>query len=214
MTNPQTHLFWITSRAAGITALLLASLSVGFGLLMGGKLMKRIGPDRRTIHEVLSLSVIVAIAVHGLALIGDNYMRPSLLDVTLPFVWSYKPLSTSIGIVAGWALILLGLSYYLRNRIGSKRWATIHRFTLLAWGFGLLHALTEGTDAGQTWFLALVLVTAAPALVLLPARVAATRHRRRPSAPVKPAREPLRPARAGAARRSARPQSQPLRARG
>src|SRR5581483_3764203 len=116
-------------------------------------------------------------------------------------------LSTSIGIVAGWALILLGLSYYLRNRIGSRRWAVIHRFTLLAWGLGLLHALTEGTDAGQTWFLALVLVTATPALVLLPVRLAAARRRPRPVPRV-------RPERGAGALRSVPPPSPLLRARG
>ena len=32
MTDPAPHLFWITSRAAGTTAMLLASAAVGFGL--------------------------------------------------------------------------------------------------------------------------------------------------------------------------------------
>ena len=32
--NASTHLFWVLSRGAGTTALILASASVGFGLLM------------------------------------------------------------------------------------------------------------------------------------------------------------------------------------
>lgn len=177
MTDPTPHLFWITSRAAGTTALVLSSASVGVGLSMGSKLLKRLGPDRRNIHEILSLSVIVAIAVHALALTGDAFLRPSLLDVTVPFVSSYKTLATSIGIVSGWALIALGLSYYARKRIGQRRWKSIHRFTVLAWIGGLVHTFAEGTDAGQPWFIALVLVTAAPALVLLAMRLTAGRGR-------------------------------------
>jgi sulfoxide reductase heme-binding subunit YedZ len=165
--NPSTHLFWITSRAAGTTALVLSSAAVGFGLVMGGKLLKGGGPDRRRIHEILSLSVMFAIAVHGLALVGDKFLHPSLLDVTVPFVSSYKSLATSTGIVAGWGMIVLGLSYYLRARIGNQRWKLIHRFTLLAWLGGLVHTFAEGTDAGQTWFIALIELTAAPAVVLL-----------------------------------------------
>jgi sulfoxide reductase heme-binding subunit YedZ len=165
--DPSRYLFWITSRAAGTAALVLASAAVGAGLLVSGKLVKRGGPDRRSIHEILALSVIAAIAVHALALLGDTYLRPSLLDVTVPFVFSYKTLATSIGIVAGWGLIFLGLSYYLRRRIGQNRWKSIHRFTALMWVLGLVHAFTEGSDAGQLWFIALIGITAAPAAVML-----------------------------------------------
>ncbi|MBV9839505.1 MAG: ferric reductase-like transmembrane domain-containing protein [Solirubrobacterales bacterium] len=166
-TDPSTHLFWITSRAAGTVAMLLSSAAVGFGLLMAGKLVKGNAADRRSIHEILSLSVMVAIAVHGLSLIADKWLHPSLLDVTLPFASSYRTLATAAGILAGWGLIALGLSYYLRRRIGQRRWRTIHRFTLLAWLLGLIHTLTEGTDAGQPWFLALVAIALAPTLALL-----------------------------------------------
>ncbi len=145
---------------------------------MGGKLIKRGGPDRRVIHETLSLAVMVAIAIHGLSLIGDKWLHPSLLDVAVPFLGSYNTLATSVGIIAGWGLIFLGLSYYLRRRIGQQRWKPVHRFTLLAWALGLVHAFTEGSDAGKLWFVALIAVTAAPALVLLPVRLASARRKR------------------------------------
>jgi methionine sulfoxide reductase heme-binding subunit len=174
MTDPSQHLFWVTSRAAGTTAIVLASVSVGVGLTMGGKLIKRGTPDRRALHEVLSLSVLVAIAIHGLSLLGDKWLHPSVFDITVPFVSSYKTLPTSIGIVAGWGLIALGLSYYARARIGNRRWKSIHRWTALAWVLGLVHGFTEGGDAGRPWFIALVALTAASALVLL-----AVRHVRR-----------------------------------
>lgn len=176
MSVPSEDLFWITSRAAGTAALVLASGTVAFGLTMGGRLIKRGGPDRRVIHETLSLSVMVALAVHGLSLLGDKWLHPSLLQVTIPFLASYQTLATSVGIIAGWALILLGLSYYLRRHIGSQRWRMIHRFTLLAWALGLVHAFTEGTDAGKTWFIALIVLTAAPAIVMLPIRIARARR--------------------------------------
>jgi methionine sulfoxide reductase heme-binding subunit len=176
-----THLFWILSRGAGTTALILSSASVGVGLVMSGKLIKGSGPDRRAYHEVLSLAVMVAIAVHGLALIGDSFLRPTLLDVTVPFVFSYKTLATSLGILAGWGMILLGLSYYVRHRIGNARWKMIHRFTLLAWLGGLIHTFAEGTDAGQIWFIALIVLTAAPAAVALAVRATGYRPRTAPA---------------------------------
>jgi methionine sulfoxide reductase heme-binding subunit len=179
MTDPSHYLFWITSRAAGTTAMILASASVGVGLAMGGKLFKRFGgADRRHIHQTLSLAVLVALAVHAVALLGDTYLRPSLLDITVPFALSYKTLATSIGIVSAWAMVVLGLSYYLRSKIGYQRWKAIHGFTVLAWIGGLIHTFTEGSDAGQVWFIALILLTAAPAFVLLALRIRVRRARR------------------------------------
>ncbi|HEY4450311.1 MAG TPA: ferric reductase-like transmembrane domain-containing protein [Solirubrobacteraceae bacterium] len=164
------HLFWITSRAAGILALVLSSVSVSVGLLMGRRLTKARRPDMRILHEALSLATLAAIAVHGLSLIGDAYLHPSLADIAIPFVSSYKSAWTSIGIIAFWALALLGLSYYARGRIGVQRWRVLHRFTALAWILGVVHSLGEGTDAGQTWFLAMTAIVVLPPLVLLSTR--------------------------------------------
>ena len=176
--NVAPHLFWVTSRAAGVTALLVSSVAVCVGLLMSTRLNKRVsGPDLRVLHEVLSLTTIVAIVVHAGALVGDGFLRPSILDVSLPFVSSYKTGRTTLGIVAGWSLVLLGLSYYARRRIGQQRWRKLHRFTALAWLLGMAHSLGEGTDAGQVWFLVMLAIVAVPALVLLLGRLAGGERR-------------------------------------
>jgi sulfoxide reductase heme-binding subunit YedZ len=163
------HLFWITSRAAGTAALLLSSVAVCVGLLFGGKLVKG-RPDLRHLHEALSLATIVALVVHAVALLGDNFMSPSLADISIPFVSGYQRGWTTLGIVAGWALIALGLSYYVRDRIGQQRWKKLHRFTALAWIAGIVHSLGEGTDAGATWFLVATAIPVVPALALLVVR--------------------------------------------
>jgi sulfoxide reductase heme-binding subunit YedZ len=165
------HLFWIVSRAAGTLALVLSSAAVTVGLAMGGRFVKRRGLDLRTIHEAFSLATIVALVVHAAALLGDGFLSPSVADLTVPFVSGYQRWWTTLGILSGWALILLGLSYYARTRIGVARWRILHRFTALAWVAGLAHSLGEGSDAGQAWFLIPVLAITAPALGLLVARL-------------------------------------------
>jgi sulfoxide reductase heme-binding subunit YedZ len=164
------HLFWITSRAAGSAALILSSVSVCVGLLMGGRVLKRRWPDLRVTHEALSLATLAAIAVHGLALLGDGFLNLSPADISVPFVSGYETLWTTTGIIAFWALLALGLSYYARARIGVQRWRVLHRFTALAWILGIVHSLGEGTDAGQAWFLAMIAIVVVPALGLLLAR--------------------------------------------
>jgi len=168
------YLYWITSRAAGVVALLLSSLSVCVGLLMGGRVLKRRQPDLRVTHEALSLATLGAISIHGLTLLGDGYLHPSLGDIAVPFLSGYETFWTSAGIVAFWAALALGLSYYARTWIGAQRWRRLHRFTALAWLLGLVHALGEGTDAGQVWFLVMIAIVVVPAIALLLVRLLPT----------------------------------------
>lgn len=176
------HFFWITSRAAGTAALLVSSVSVGVGLMMGGRLLKGRSVELRITHEALSLATLVALLVHAVSLLGDHYLSPSLADITIPFASSYKQPWMAIGIVGGWLLAILGLSYYARARIGVARWRRLHRFTALAWLMGVAHSLGQGTDAGATWFIVCTGVVVLPALVLLIARMSS-----QPGADVAPA---------------------------
>ena len=182
------HLFWIVSRAAGILALVLSSASVTVGLSMGGRFVKRRGLDLKSIHEALSLATIVALVIHAVSLLGDGFMSPNIADLTIPFVSGYQRWWTSLGILSGWALILLGLSYYARTKIGVARWRMLHRFTALAWLGGLAHSLGEGSDAGELWFLVSVAVVTIPALALLTARLS----QRDPSGLSQPSHDPAR----------------------
>lgn len=161
------HLFWIISRGAGISALLLSSAAVGLGLLMSRRTARAHLKDLRPLHEALSLATIAALVLHAAALLGDGYLSPSLADVTVPFVFDYEPLWTGVGIIAGWLLVALGLSYYARGRIGVQRWRQLHRFTALAWVMAIGHSLGAGSDVARWWFISACLVTVVPAALLL-----------------------------------------------
>lgn len=165
------HLFWIASRAAGIAALLLSSAAVCVGLLQGGRRLRGRGPDLRVVHESLSIATIAALVVHALVLLGDGFLHPSLADLTIPFFSSYQRVWMALGILGGWALIALGLSYYARARIGVARWRTLHRFTALAWLAGVAHSIGQGSDSGQAWFLLPTAIAVLPALWLLALRL-------------------------------------------
>jgi methionine sulfoxide reductase heme-binding subunit len=168
------HVFWYMTRAAGATALVASSVSMCAGLLMSGRLEKTRRIDMRVAHEALSLTALAALAVHVLSLLADSYFHPGVLDVTVPFVSGYREPWMSIGIIGGWALTLLGLSYYARGRIGPDRWRRLHRWTAAAWALGLIHSLGEGTDNGRVWFLAMTAAVALPALALLGRRLSGT----------------------------------------
>jgi methionine sulfoxide reductase heme-binding subunit len=170
--SPDAHLFWITSRAAGSAALITASVSVAVGILISTR-RNGVTPlaELRPVHEALSLATLGLIAVHGLSLLGDRFMRPGLLGIVLPFLGPYRPLWTAIGIVAGYGLAALGLSYYWRQAIGAALWRRLHRFTALFWLLGVVHTVGSGSDVAQPWFLLLTGSAVLPAAVLVGGRV-------------------------------------------
>jgi sulfoxide reductase heme-binding subunit YedZ len=168
--NVAPHLFWITSRAAGGAALLLASASVALGLMMSSRRKTSNKRDLRAIHEALSLTTLAMVALHGVALLGDSYLNPGLTGIAVPFVSAYRPLWTGLGIIAGYGLAVLGLTYYLRDRIGAARWRRLHRLTAVFWLLAIGHTIGAGSDAGQLWFLAISGGLVIPAALLLALR--------------------------------------------
>jgi sulfoxide reductase heme-binding subunit YedZ len=168
--NIAPHLFWITSRAAGGAALLLASASVAVGLMMSSKRPGSNKRDLRAIHEALSLTTLAMVALHGIALLGDSYLNPGLGGIAIPFVGFYRPLWTALGILAGYGLAALGLTYYLRERIGAARWRRLHRLTAAFWLLAIAHTIGSGSDAAEWWFLLLSGALVVPAALLLTLR--------------------------------------------
>jgi sulfoxide reductase heme-binding subunit YedZ len=165
--NVAPHLFWITSRAAGGAALLLASASVGLGLMMSSTRGGQSKRDLRAIHEALSLAALAMVALHGLSLLGDSFLEPGPAGIAIPFVSAYRPLWTGLGIIAGYGLAALGLSYYLRDRIGAARWRRLHRLTAVFWLLAIGHTIGAGSDAAQPWFLLASGALVIPAALLL-----------------------------------------------
>ncbi len=165
--NAAPHLFWITSRAAGGAALLLASASVALGLMMSSRRKGANKRDLRAMHEALSLTTLTMVALHGLSLLGDSYLNPGVTGIAIPFVGAYRPLWTGLGIVSGYGLAALGVSYYLRDRIGAARWRRLHRLTAIFWLLAIGHTIGAGSDAAQPWFLIASGALVLPAALLL-----------------------------------------------
>ncbi|HEU4707653.1 MAG TPA: ferric reductase-like transmembrane domain-containing protein [Solirubrobacterales bacterium] len=157
----QSHGWWLASRASGLVALVLVTVSVFLGLAMAGKVMRRPGLSKKlmAIHEQTALAGLVAIAVHGIALLGDPWLHPGITGVAVPFAMSFKTAFTGLGIIGGYLAALLGLSYYVRRRIGARLWRKAHRATVVVYLLGLVHALGAGTDATAVWFRWWVLLT-------------------------------------------------------
>jgi len=157
----QSHGWWLASRASGLVALVLVTVSVFIGLMMAGKVMRRPGLSKKllAVHEQTALAGLVAIAVHGISLLGDPFLHPGVAGVAVPFALGFKTFYTGLGVIGGYLAALLGLSYYVRKRVGARLWRKAHRATVVVYVLGLIHALGAGTDASAVWFRWWVMVT-------------------------------------------------------
>lgn len=183
-----THAWWLASRASGIVALVLVTISVGIGLLMAGKLARRPGLPRilMALHEQTALIGLMAIGVHGVTLLGDPWLNPGIKGLAVPFSMAYRPLFTGLGIIAGYLAALLGLSFYVRRKIGPALWRKAHRATVVVYALGVAHTVGAGTDASTPWMRAFLAMTAPPIAVLFVARLINARRTHPSRAPVRP----------------------------
>ncbi len=146
------HAWWLVSRSAGVCALLAMTLSTILGLALANNLIdRRVKGATIAIHEHLSLITLVGIGVHGAALLGDRFLAPSVGDLLVPGLIDYRPLAVATGIVGGYLAALIGVTFYMRERIRGDRWRALHRFSALAWVLSVVHTLAAGSDAGAAW---------------------------------------------------------------
>ena len=163
---------WLVTRAAGLTALALLSCSVWLGLAMAVRLV----PPRRQKaamgwHQSLMWCGLASAVLHGTALLLDPVMRFTLPVVLVPGLAPWRPYAVSAGIVAGWLMLTLALSFHLRRRLTQRRWRLIHYLGFAAFAAAVGHGLTAGTDLRGATGLIVAGSLVAPAVWLAYARI-------------------------------------------
>ena len=194
-TDPLHYPFWLASRSAGVVAYVLLSASVVLGLAMATRLaptQSRAG--LRVLHERVALLALGAVTAHGLLLLPDPWLHPTLSELIVPFGSGYRPFWTGLGICAGYGATALSLTYYARRRLGTRRWRAAHRFIPIAWALAALHVIGGGTDAVSLWLEAVLALTISAVVVLLAQRWWLGRPRRpAPPPPPPPSAQPDEP---------------------
>lgn len=175
---------WVTSRAAGVTALVALSLDVVFGLLVSTGAADRLIARARSVevHRWLSTVALGLTAVHAASLLGDRVVRFDLLDLLVPFLSSYRSAAVALGVIAAYGALLVHMSFALRRRIGARTWRKLHYLSFLVFAAALAHGLLAGSDRSSRGLQALYLSSGAAVALLLLVRIVRRRgpHRRGP----------------------------------
>ena len=189
--NPADHTWWLASRASGVVAMILITASVFIGLTLSTRVLKGPGMSRwlAAAHEQAALGGLVAIALHGVTLLGDPFLNPGVKGIAVPFTIDFKTLWVGLGILGGYLAALTGLTFYARKRIGVARWRKLHRLTIVAYGLSLVHTIQAGTDfQAGSWARLAILAPAFPIMVLFGERMLAGRAKQpKPAPAAKPA---------------------------
>jgi len=147
------HIWWYISRASGLMAYLLLWFSTIWGFAISSKILDPFMERMFTydFHEHLSLLSLGFLIVHLISLTLDRVQPMSWVEVLIPFVSSYRPFWTGIGIIAFYLSILVTVTFYIRSLISMKTFRIIHYASILAYLGGLFHGLYAGTDSALNW---------------------------------------------------------------
>jgi DMSO/TMAO reductase YedYZ heme-binding membrane subunit len=152
---PQTSdkAYWFISRSSGVLAYLLLTFGVTWGLVQSGGIWRPTVPPLLALglHSFLNWGGLAMGALHGLILLGDNYIKLTLADVAIPFFSSYEPLLVGLGVLGFYLMFLLSSSFYARKWLGQKFFRNLHYASYVTYLLVTWHSLGIGSDSGLLW---------------------------------------------------------------
>lgn len=149
---------WYLTRASGLVAagsLVILMLS-GIGLVTGG-IFRFLEPlTAWASHRALGITFGVAVLIHMFSLLFDHFVSFNLLDIFVPWLSNYKPVTiagfqlgslfVALGVLAfyGVALIIITSLVWVDKK--PHTWKIIHLLSYIILLFVFVHALYLGTD--------------------------------------------------------------------
>jgi sulfoxide reductase heme-binding subunit YedZ len=148
---------WDFSRATGVVALVLLTVSLCLGITVKSRTRPAGLPQYgvTALHKSASLTATGLIGVHLVTLLLDSQAKVNLTDLVVPFLGTRHPFWQGLGTLAVEVLGLVVLSGLARRRLGERAFRWLHLTSYALWPLALLHGLGNGTDARTPWMLTL-----------------------------------------------------------
>ena len=145
--------FWYMTRASGIVAMVLLTVTMVLGLLTASRARARGWPGfaQQELHRRISILSMVFLAIHVVTSVLDTYVHIGWVAIVVPFASPYSPFWVGLGAVAVDLMIAVFVSSLLRARIRPGTWRSIHWLAYGCWPVALAHTFGLGTDAGEHW---------------------------------------------------------------
>jgi sulfoxide reductase heme-binding subunit YedZ len=148
---------WYATRATGVVALILLTLTVALGVAGTARFSAPVLPRliRSGLHRNISLLAVAFVGAHVLTTVLDSYTSISLVNAVVPFSSAYRPFWLGLGAVACDLLLAVVVTSLLRSRLSQRFWRSVHWLAYASWPVALWHGLGTGTDTRLSWMLGL-----------------------------------------------------------
>ena len=166
--------YWYISRGSAVIAYALLWFSMILGLLMTNRMTKPWpGPAiSNEFHQFISILGMVFVTVHAFILMGDQYIHYSLLQVLTPFTSvDYRPFWVGLGQIGFYFWLVLVISFYVRKKIGNKKWRLLHYISFITFLGAMIHGITSGTDTAEPWMQLIYWISGGSVLFLVIYRI-------------------------------------------
>jgi len=161
---------WYATRASGLTALVLLTLTAAMGVFTSTRLTSARWPGVavQDLHRRVSLASVTFVVIHVLTSILDSFVHIGWAAVVVPFASSYKRWWVGLGAISLDLLLAVTVTSLLRHRLAPRFWRAVHWLTYGGWAVAVVHSLGAGTDMRLPWArdlaIGCILVVAASAL--------------------------------------------------
>jgi methionine sulfoxide reductase heme-binding subunit len=144
---------WLLARAAALVSFAVLTATVLLGVAAGQRTRSTRWPRSlmQGVHRGLSLTGVLLLGIHVVAVVADPYVALDWLDVVIPFRAGFRPTWTGLGTLALDVLVVVVVTSLLRVRLGPRAWKAVHVTAYAAWALSLLHGIGAGTDTGTPW---------------------------------------------------------------
>lgn len=160
---------WYATRASGLMALVLLTLTMVLGLVTTSRARARNWPGfaQQELHRRVSIIAVVFLGIHVLTSVLDTYVDIGWAAIVVPFTSPYSRFWVGVGAVSLDLLLAVFVSSLLRSRMNPGAWRALHWLAYLSWPIAVAHTFGMGTDSRESWVIVLgVACVAAVALAL------------------------------------------------
>ncbi len=150
--NPQ--VMWFVSRASGIVAWALVTLSVCWGLFISTKAVAKASSPAWLLdfHRYLGGLSVFFTGVHLAGLVGDNFVSFGWAEIFVPMASEWQPGNVAFGVVALYLLVAIEATSLAMKRLPRRLWRWVHRSSFILYFVATYHAIAAGTDHANDWF--------------------------------------------------------------
>lgn len=144
---------WVATRLVAFLSYFAIAGSVVYGLLLTTKILDSIAhrPVSFTLHQDLAAIGLGLAGIHVVLLSLDSTVPFSFGAMLVPFAAPYRPLWVGVGQLTLYVTSIVVASFYVRRRIGTRAWRTLHYVTFLAFAGATVHGIMAGSDSGSAW---------------------------------------------------------------